>query len=236
MEKRLVVSDHAYMLVAMGRHGLWDAAPTFASDIMCLDVSLECQRVQHEHPHARTSSELLQRHPGASPQGCGATRAAHRKPWCRLSTDGHQGEPLASCCHCCEQEKGRVCGSCLWGSCLWLCQCTITLEGELSPICPFSRKELCFVWPSDMVPKGLHCRVCLCLTHIIQYNSCPLLFGFHSNPLRYSTLEGVLCLDYSVSSRRTKTSPHSLLFSRWQLQGANSSEWLNKSWYIFMIE
>lgn len=70
------------------------------SDVSMAIASLECQRVQHEYPYARTPCELLKYHAGASPQRCGASGAAHREPRCHLPTNGHKGEPVASYCHC----------------------------------------------------------------------------------------------------------------------------------------
>lgn len=153
MERFQAVSDHACTLAATGRCGLWDPACPFASDPPLSGVSPERQRVQHEHPHAGTPSELLQRHPGAGPQGCGAARAARRRPWCRVPADGHPGEPMAARRHRREQEKGRV-----WV--LWWWLNASSPQGEVSPSCPLQSRR-CFVWPSDLVQEGFLQRLSL---------------------------------------------------------------------------
>lgn len=64
-------------------------------------------RIQHEHPHARSSSQLLSGYAVAGPEGRRAAGEAHFRARCHLLTDGHEGEPLAAHSDRCQQEEGR---------------------------------------------------------------------------------------------------------------------------------
>ena len=162
-------------------------------------VSPERQRVQHEHPHAGAPRELLQRHPGAGPQGRGPAGAAHRRPRRRLPVDGHPREPVAACRHRRKQEKGRV-----WAP---------SPRAECPHSAPTSRAEGCLC---GLLTQGQGLppqTVCLTHHHVAQMLPC-----------EPRGLTGPLCLQWNESSQRMQTLAHSPQSGQGQLEGPK--EWM----------